>query len=172
MWNKLSPIVRFFIAFIGLLIVFYVFYYSALYTEILMPPYLNFLAGLSTKIINLFGFHAEVEADKIISADFGVSIKGGCDGMEATALYLIAIVALPLISTKHKLIGIASGLVILFMLNIVRIVGLFFAGIYWPAGFEFLHLQGGVIVFIMIAVILWLIWANWVFNQKPDIEMK
>jgi exosortase/archaeosortase family protein len=125
-----------------------------------MVPLLTGLAKLSNYILTALNYNTEAFEDNIVGPDFQVSIKNGCDGMEATALYLSAIIAFPFVNYKHKLKGIFTGLVVLFILNLIRIAGLYLAGIHWRAGFEFLHLHGGVIIFTLIAILLWLIWLS------------
>lgn len=137
-----------------------------------MPGLLNIQAKLASGVLSLIGEKTWVEGDNIIGEKFKVSIKGGCDGMEATALYVIAILALPLVSFKEKRPGLLYGLLILFVLNIIRIALLYYAGIYWPKGFEFMHLHGGVIVFTMISVLLWLIWVNRILAKRQMSESK
>lgn len=125
-----------------------------------MGPLLSAQANLSNGILNILSYDTEAIGDVIASPTFRVSIKNGCDGMEATALYAFAIMAFPFIAWRHKIKGLITGVVVLSILNLFRIVGLYMAGIHWRAGFEFLHLHGGVIIFTMIAILLWLIWLS------------
>ncbi len=135
-----------------------------------MPGLLNIQAKLASILLAAIGEHTRVEADNIFGEKFSVSIHGGCDGMEATALYLIAILALPVISFKEKKPALMYGFLILFVLNIFRIALLYYAGLYWPKTFEFMHLHGGVIVFTLISVILWLIWVNRILSKRQNSE--
>ena len=151
------------------MLLFYAFYYSPLYEKFVMPGLLNLQAKLASYVLILFGEKTSVDGDNIIGDTFKVSIHGGCDGLEATALYLIALIALPVVSFKEKYSALGYGLLILFVLNIFRIAILYYSGLYWPGAFEFLHLHGGVIIFMMISVILWLIWVNIILNKRKKI---
>lgn len=164
-WKGMNPMIKYLISFAGVMIVFYLFYYSPLYENFIMTPLLNGQARIANVLLNLLGQDTSVYQDIISSDQFSVSIKGGCDGVEATALFLVGILVFP-IAFKYKWPGIALGLVVLGILNILRIAGLYLAGIYWPAAFEFLHLHGGVVAFTIIAILLWMIWMNWAFNKK------
>ena len=170
-WNSKSPVFRFLSLFGLLMLLFYLFYYSFLYEDYIMKPLLRGQANVANGLLNLLGFETYAVEDIIASADrrYSVSIKGGCDGVEATALFLCALLAFPL-SFRWKWQGIVAGLIALFILNIIRIAGLYLAGVYWPAGFEFLHLHGGVVIFTIIAVILWIIWINWAMRQKAKAD--
>ena len=133
-----------------------------------MPGLLNFQATLSHYVLNIFGLGTQVNGDALYNDTHSVSIKGGCDGVEATFLYIMAVLALPLVSMKEKYPALFWGVLILFVLNIFRIVGLFLANMYWPSMFEFLHLHGGVVIFTMIAVTLWLIWVNRILKKRTE----
>lgn len=157
-WNSKSPIFRFLSGFISLMILFYIFYYSPLYENYIMGPLLNKQAYLSNIILNALNFNTEIMEDSIIGDEFRVSIKNGCDGIEATALYIFAIIAFPFVAWKKKLKGLFYGVLVLTTLNLFRIAGLYIAGVHWKNGFEFLHLHGGVIIFTLIAILMWLVW--------------
>jgi len=165
-WSQRSPLTRFFVMFIFLMVIFYAFYYSPLYDLYIKDGLLTAQAKISSVILNLFGFNTIAAGDQIYNDDFVVSIKGGCDGMEATALYICGILAFPLVTMNNKWRGLFAGVVVLGIINIVRIVGLFLSGLYWPSAFEFLHLHGGVVIFTIFAIILWVIWVNRQIKNK------
>lgn len=140
--------------------VFYAFYYSSIYENYIMNGLLNFQAKVSNLVLTILGQGTSVDGDVIYSDDFRVSIKGGCDGVEATALYICAVLVFPLISLRKKVPGLLWGVGILFVINIFRIVGLYLSGKYWPSAFDFLHLHGGVVIFTIISIVLWMVWVN------------
>ncbi|MBK7812694.1 MAG: archaeosortase/exosortase family protein [Saprospiraceae bacterium] len=164
-YKNLSPIVRFFVHFVTLMLLFYAFYYSSIYENYIMPGLLNFEAKMAKLFLSIFGIKTEVTGDSIHNNVEGVSIKGGCDGMEATFLYIAAVLSLPLVAAKYKYPALIYGLIILVILNIIRIAGLFLAKIHYPSIFEFLHLHGGVVIFMMISIVMWLIWVQWVMKK-------
>ncbi|MBK7232973.1 MAG: hypothetical protein IPH93_12115 [Saprospiraceae bacterium] len=92
--------------------------------------------------------------------------------MEATFLYIAAVLSLPLVAAKYKYPALIYGLIILVILNIIRIAGLFLAKIHYPSIFEFLHLHGGVVIFMMISIVMWLIWVQWVMKKDKCAPMK
>lgn len=134
-----------------------------------MPSLLNVQARLASLVLLWVGEKTSVEGDNIIGEIFKVSIHGGCDGLEATALYIIALLAVPVFSWREKLPALAYGILILSVLNILRIAILYYSGLYWPRAFEFLHLHGGVIIFMMISILLWMIWVNKLLNRRKKV---
>lgn len=161
-----NVLLKFFGYFALAMIAFYAFYYSFLYEDYIRDGLLLIEAKLSNIVLNIFGQNTNVEGDLIYSDEFRVSIKGGCDGVEATALYVCAVLVFPLISFRKKIPGLLWGVGILFVLNIFRIVGLYLSGKYWPEAFDFLHLHGGVVIFTIISIVLWMIWVSRVTKTK------
>lgn len=157
-WKSKSPIFRFLTSFVALMVGFYAFYYSPIYEQHIMGPLLYVQAKSSNVLLNFMQFKTETIEDSIIGEDFRVSIKNGCDGIEATALYVCAILAFPFVGWRKKLSGLMGGVVTLSILNLFRIAGLYIAGVHWKPAFEFLHLHGGVIIFTLIAILLWFVW--------------
>lgn len=157
-----------FVFFVGmvamLIILFYVLYRNPWVEHHLFTPLLNVYARLSGGLLALFGFANTVTADLISSPVFSVSVKKGCDAAEPMAIFVAGIVAFPAL-IKRKLIGLGIGLAILFVLNIIRIVTLYIAGIYYPGFFEVMHLAVWQVAFILVAVLLWFLWLHYVVNK-------
>ena len=150
------------------MILFYAFYYSSFYEKYIMENLLSLQAKVSNFVLNIIGQDTQVDGDVIYSDNFRVSIHGGCDGIEATALYVCAVLVFPLVSCAKKIPGLLWGIGILSVLNIFRIVGLYLSGKYWPVAFDFLHLHGGVIIFTIISIALWMFWVNRVTKAERN----
>ena len=126
--------------------------------------------GLHPWILNIFGGSTVVRQSVLQGPVFGVDVKAGCDGMETIAIFLCAILSTPF-SMRLKWRGLVAGLGILLVLNILRIAGLYLAGIHWPAAFDALHLHGGFVLFLFVALIIWFVWANWALKQESLTKM-
>ena len=160
------PILRFLLGFIGCMALFYFFYYSSFYKNVLEGPFLEAQARISNILLRLLGYDTVVDGGTIVSSNFAVNIKNGCDGLEAIAILVSGILIFPA-SMNLKLKGILWGVVTLFVLNLLRIAGLYLAGLYFsPTVFEIMHVQGGFILFTMISVILLFIWINWAIRKS------
>lgn len=160
------PILKFLLGFIGCMVLFYLFYYSSFYKNILEEPFLQAQARISNLFLRLLGHDTVVDHAIISSNEFAVNIKNGCDGLEAIAILLSGILIFPA-SMKLKLQGMLWGVVTLFILNLLRIAGLYLIGLYFsPTVFEIMHVQGGFILFTMISVILLFIWINWAVKKS------
>ena len=167
-WQEKSPVFKFIAAFLGCIIVFYGMYYSVFFEDYLKTPILQTQASLSAVLLNLFGMSVAATGDVLAGAGTSVKIAGGCDGLEATALLLAAILVFPL-PFKYKWPGLLAGLTVLSILNVIRIAGLYLVKMYWPSAFDFMHIQGGLYLFSFVTILLMLIWADWALKgYKAD----
>lgn len=162
--NKV-PIFKFFGRFLIGILLFYLFYYSDWYADYFRDGLLALQAKLGGGLINLFGYNATIDNAVIANSEFSMSIKNGCDGLEATAIFLSAVLAFP-IAFRLKIPGVIVGLIVLFIANLIRIFGLYVVGIHWNSAFQFFHLHGGLVLFMFFALIILFVWVNWAFNQE------
>lgn len=158
-WTKRHPILLF-ISLFGLqVLLFYVLYINDWFQSHVFGPLVNVYASFSGKILNLLGQQTTVFGDTISSSRFSVGIKQGCDAAEPMVLLIAGILAFPS-SLKKKIYGLLTGLLILFVLNIVRIISLYFIGASHPELFDTMHLEVWQVIFIIIAFALWFFWLQ------------
>jgi exosortase/archaeosortase family protein len=162
--GRKGPALKFLGSFIGLMLLFYLLYYSSFYQILLSGPIESAQAAISGALLRALGFQAAVTGDAISGGGFSVQIAKGCDGIEPLAMFLCAILAFPIV-WRLKWPGLIAGTLVLGLLNIVRITGLFLAGLYIPTAFEFLHLHGGFVLFTVMAILVWMTWANWAIKR-------
>ena len=126
------------------------------------------LALISSVILNLFGQHTVVIGTTVQSSVFGISVVTACTGIFITGLFLIAVVALPT-RWMAKLIGAGFGIGGIFLVNIVRLVSLYFIGVHWPGFLDQAHQLIWQSLLIVIAVTLWLFWAGrWAYVPRTN----
>ena len=122
-------------------------------------PYTTFVAHESAMALNLFGEHARVAGQVLTSSRFSVTIFNGCNGLEAILIFVSGVVAFPA-PWRRKLLGVLLGFVAIQVFNVIRVVSLFYIGVFEPAWFNVSHVfiwQSLVIVF---GVVLWLVWVR------------
>jgi exosortase H (IPTLxxWG-CTERM-specific) len=156
-------VIRFVLVFSALMIAFYALWVAPFVRNDLFPHYLHWNAAAGAALIRLFGHPVQVRGqfiDSLESTHFSLEVGRGCDAIQPTVLFLAAMVALP--STRRaKVLGGLAGTGILLLLNLVRIVTLFFVGLEMPDLFHMMHVDVWQTFFIFIAVLLWMIWALW-----------
>lgn len=114
-------------------------------------------------IIELLGRELLVDGILIIdnATGFAVQIAAGCNGVEAMILLVAAIIAFPA-PWRYKLMGLALGLVSIQLLNIVRIVSLFYLGIFYKPAFEWAHLYIWQALIMLDTLLVWMVWIRYI----------
>jgi len=90
---------------------------------------------------------------------FSMRIIYDCSGVFATSIYLAAVLAYPA-SMREKLIGCCMGIPFLAGMNIIRLVCMFFVGIFFPKLFHFFHIYLWQGIFIIFVIFTWMLWAE------------
>jgi exosortase/archaeosortase family protein len=160
-----------FLLIFGVLIgAFYAFIsWVPVFNGVFVPAYHRFIAAVSGNILSALGEGAVVSGTSIISPKFSAQIAQGCDAIEATGLFMCAILAFPAGLLK-KVAGIAAGMVFLAVLNLVRVVSLFLIGIHLPRIVDFMHIEVWQGLFIIFAVMLWVVWLLWIARNPVQIQ--
>ncbi len=117
------------------------------------------LAGLTSGILNLLGQSTSVIETTVQSHLFGINVVAACTGVFLTGLYLVAVAVLPT-RWRAKLVGAGIGIAGIFVVNLVRLVSLYFVGVYWPNILDPVHQLVWQSLVIVLAVALWLWWAG------------
>jgi exosortase H (IPTLxxWG-CTERM-specific) len=169
-WAR-RPVLRFILVFGVLMVLFYTAYYtprsiSATVAGV-FDASLDLYAEASGTVLGILGDEVHVGGTSITSPRFSIRIVRGCDAVEATALFVCAVVAAP-VGWRRRLVGILGGVVLLVGLNIVRIVSLYYIGIHFPNAFRAVHIDVWQPVFILVAVGLWLLWACWATRSRTE----
>jgi len=121
--------------------------------------YLAGYAQLAGSVLGLFDGQVHVEGT-VIDGRFSLNIVKSCDAMEASLLFLAAIVAWPG-AWRRKILAAAVGLVALTLLNVVRICSLYAVGIHFPRAFELLHVEIWPLLLILATIGNFIVWARW-----------
>ena len=168
--------IRFALTFLTVLGVSFWLYILGPVQQHVILPFTSGLAWVCTSLIHLFDDNV-FAAGKIISSPTGwaVSIEPGCNGVEAVIILAAAILAFPA-PWKHRLVGFVLGFGAILALNVVRIISLFYIGL-WERNacvpgeechtvwFEWFHLYLWQALIILDALVVWLIWLRYLPRQ-------
>jgi exosortase H (IPTLxxWG-CTERM-specific) len=152
---------RFFILFVVMLAVLFGLELTPWVQDWFVVPWTNTLAAISTWIVTLFD-GSVVATGKVMRSTvngFAVSIESGCNGVEATLVLLAAIIAFPA-PWRHKAVGLVIGILAVQLLNVLRVVSLFYLGQWNYAVFEFAHLYVWQALIMLDVLVVWLIWVR------------
>ena len=126
-----------------------------------VEPWTFALARVSTSLVALFDPGVTTSGRVIASTanGFAVSIEAGCNGVEATIVLIAAMLAFPS-PWRHKLVGLAVGIVAVQGLNVVRVISLFYLGQWNRDVFEWAHLYVWQALIMLDVLIVWLVWVR------------
>jgi exosortase H (IPTLxxWG-CTERM-specific) len=154
-------VIRFFVLFLVLLALLFGLELTPWAQRWFVVPWTTELARISTGLVTLFD-SGVVATGTVISSStngFAVSIEAGCNGVEATIVLVAAMLAFPA-PWKHKLIGLAVGIVAVQGLNVVRVISLFYLGQWNRDLFEWAHLYVWQALIMLDVLIVWLVWVR------------
>jgi exosortase H (IPTLxxWG-CTERM-specific) len=145
--------------------------FCALLIPSLHPAITGFTRGLvevSAMVIRLFGGSATTH--QVIlqnpSNGFAMEVLDGCNGDDVVVLLWAAILAYPA-SWRQKGKGLLAGTVIIYVINFLRIISLFYLGQYDRQWFEFAHLYVWESVFVLLTLTIFWMWVRRMPAEPP-----
>jgi len=117
--------------------------------DAIVLPFTASVARVSGAALRVLGEPAAVTGCVVSSPRFAVTIYNGCNGLITSLARWTA-----------KLVGVVGGLVLIQILNLVRILSLFYIGIYFPDHFNDAHIYIWQSLVIIAGVALWVVWAH------------
>jgi exosortase H (IPTLxxWG-CTERM-specific) len=155
---------RYAIKFLLLLFIYYAIATTVWWNQWLYQ-YLRANAWISGWILNQLGAETTVQ-DLVIRSDrFSIAVKKGCDAVEPGWIFAAALLAFPT-AWKKKLLGMIVGLSFLMVLNLMRVMSLYWIGTRYGAFFNTAHLEVWPALFILVSALLVALWLRWVKPKK------
>jgi len=164
------PVVLFVLLFALLMGVFYAVTWIPAVGERMLPGYMRLNAAAAAAVMNAFGAEARTNDTQISAVNprpFSVDIRQGCDAVEPTVLFVSAVLAFPA-GLKFKVPGVLIGSLTLALINLIRIISLFYTGVYFPRAFEIMHVDVWQPIFILLSLAFWVFWAWWATKPRPS----
>ncbi len=124
-----------------------------------MVPYTAFIARMSGAVLRLLGEPATVTNCVVSSPRFAVTIYNGCNGLITSLIFVSGVLAFTA-RWSAKFIGVIGGLLTIQLINLIRIISLFYIGIYFPDLFNDAHIYIWQSLVILAGVALWIAWAQ------------
>ena len=150
---------KFLIRFALFLVGFYALVAVQPVNDAVVLPFTGLLVKVSAAILRAVGEPVVTRGTVIQSALFAVDVKNGCNGIEAALLLLAAMLAFPA-SAKARAAGIAAGLLAIQLVNLFRIVSLFWLGAHRRDLFDLFHAAIWQTLLILLAVGIFLAWGR------------
>lgn len=156
-WRK--PEARFLILFLTILGVSFTVVALRQVDENFVTPYTAVIARMSGFVLRIFGEKVVVTGCVVSSPRFAVTIYNGCNGLITSLIFISGVLAFPA-RASAKLIGVIGGLLTIQLINLVRIVSLFYIGVFLPQHFNDAHIFIWQSLVIIAGISLWIMWAH------------
>lgn len=160
--------VRFLLLFSTILVVLFFVELMHLVQAALIVPWTTFLAKISVSVMQVFDSSVRAYGDVIqnIHSGVGVQIEPGCNGVEACIVLVAAILAFPA-RWRHKFFGIWLGVLAVQVVNVLRVVSLYYLLQWNQPVFEFVHLYMWQALIMLDVLVVWLAWVRFVGQHLP-----
>lgn len=124
-----------------------------------IAPFSRAIAVVSGALLNVIGQGVIVTGVVLTAGGHAVSIQNGCNGIEAIVFLVAAILAFPA-TWRQRAAGLAAGIALIQILNLLRVVTLFLINRYQPQMFELFHLAVWQTVIGGATVALFYVWTT------------
>ena len=158
LWGR--PEVRFLILFLTFLSVSFTVIALNGVNDTFVVPYTALIARVSGVVLRITGEPATVVGCVVRSPRFAVTIFNGCNGLITSLIFISGVLAFPA-RWSAKIIGVIGGLLAIQLINLVRIISLFYIGIFMPNLFNDAHIFIWQSLVILAGVALWIAWAQY-----------
>lgn len=162
LWQRLKahwPAARFMLLFgLGVLLVYGVLNQTSVNRRI-VTPFTETIAACSGFLLSLLGMSAHVSQRMILGSSFSIRIENNCNAIFEIGFFLAAVSAYPA-RRRGRLWAFVGGPPILYALNLLRVVGLFYIGSRYPQFFDEAHLYVAQSLFVFCIALLWLLWVR------------
>ena len=122
-------------------------------------------AHVVSSILNVTGIQNTVDYNIIHLHNDTWNVTSECTAVNAVFLFISFVLAYTA-SLKSKALGLASGIPLIIIVNIVRLVALGWVTEYWPKQAHLFHDYAWEVIFMFFIVALWFVWINLVVNRE------
>jgi exosortase H (IPTLxxWG-CTERM-specific) len=136
--------------------------------EHVIVPFTSLLARISAAMILPFD-SSVIAYGKVLQfkdTGFAVSIEAGCNGVEATIVLIAAVIAFPA-SWRARIAAIILGFLAIQVMNLARIISLFYLGNWNMEFFEWIHLYLWPALIMLDVLIVFIIYLRYISPERP-----
>ena len=141
--------------------------------EWFVMPFTQGIAAVSAFLVQVFDSTVTSEGIILRSLSNGtaVAIQPGCNGLEAMICLTAAIVAYSA-KWSERALGLLLGYLAIQLMNIVRIISLFYLLQWNEQWFEWFHLYVWQALIFLDVLIVFILWIRWLPSHKRDDDDK
>lgn len=157
LWRR--PESRFLILFLSILAVSFTVIALRSVNDTFVVPYTTLVARMAGIALDVLGEDMTIKGVVLSSPRFTVTIYNGCNGLITSLIFISGVLAFPA-RWQAKVLGVIGGLVTIQLINLIRIISLFYIGIFLPKLFNQSHIFVWQSIVILAGVSLWVFWAH------------
>jgi exosortase H (IPTLxxWG-CTERM-specific) len=124
----------------------------------LIEPWTVANASAAAGLTRLFGMDAGADGMTLTSGTATLSVKKGCNGVEAVIILASAVLAFPA-PWGRRVLGLLLGAVAVFGFNILRLVNLLVVAVHFPDQLELFHVYIWQTLIVLIAFGIFILWG-------------
>ena len=128
-------------------------------TDLLNGHVSSWIALHASLLLKIFGIEAYVQGNSLCGSMYTLTIVKACTAYNKMELFISAVIAYPS-QIRHKFVGCILGALIIYFLNLIRVVSLFITGLYFRNSFDMIHEHVTQTVFTFLVAVLWLLWIS------------
>jgi archaeosortase B (VPXXXP-CTERM-specific) len=165
-----KKIIRFYI-FFGLLfvLVFLIFPFLSPYSDPALSRFSNWTAGVLGLVLNILGLNPNISGPILVLEKLSIEVVVDCTGFYEMFIFMAAVLTYPA-KFRKKLWGIALGLPLLYLINIMRMILITVLGNWLPQTFSFMHLYFWQVAGILIIGGMWFFWIEKVVKYEREAQ--
>jgi exosortase/archaeosortase family protein len=166
MWNVLEFLIR--------LLILSIPVYLILILAVDLSPLQNAVASHSASLLKALGYNVFQDGYHIIVGTvqdpFYFMINEDCTGWKSMLFLFALIFAVPRIAMKKRVLGLVIGLPIIWVGNLMRVLGVVMAEAAWGLDFALaLHDYGYRLGLVALVLIIWIVWLKLSKKEKKNI---
>jgi exosortase H (IPTLxxWG-CTERM-specific) len=124
-----------------------------------VEPFTRGIAWVTYKVMRAFGTPVSLDGVTVSVPNFAVLIRNNCNAAYEMGLYAAATLAYPA-PLKRRTTGILFAVVVLYVVNLIRVLSLLYFGYLLPGFFEAAHVYVWQVLFLVVVAALWLSWIG------------
>jgi exosortase H (IPTLxxWG-CTERM-specific) len=124
-----------------------------------VEPFTRGIAWLTYTIMRAFGTPVSLDGVTVSVPNFSVLIRNNCNAAYEMGLYAAATLAYPA-PLSRRTQGILLAFVVLYVVNLIRVLSLIYMGYLVPGFFDAAHVYVWQVLFLVVVAALWLSWIG------------
>jgi exosortase/archaeosortase family protein len=139
--------------------------FGALYAlqDQVVEPFTRGIAWVTYELMRAVGTPVSLDGVTVRVPNFAVLIRNNCNAAYEMGLYAAATLAYPAPASRRTT-GILFAVVVLYVVNLIRVLSLLYTGYLFPGFFEAVHVYVWQVLFLVVVASLWL---SWIARVRP-----